>query len=217
MDFEIATLTLQTIGNFMGITITPLMTVIVGKKTWKEYKEFNNLNIVRFLIFLIFFSFSWALIWANLYESTALKEILPSFVHSANQIEDVTFFSLGVGLMVTFALILIAYANQWEVLYITPLFVFGGSIILFLFTGDINIYSIYILFSGIIGLIFFYLTGFRLRDNGSLGLGVLFTFAFLSLIFGENLIGQIFNISTSIFGIIFVLGYFNLFQKEEVY
>jgi len=40
METELLRITLQTIGNFMGITITPLMTAIVGRKTWKEYKEF---------------------------------------------------------------------------------------------------------------------------------------------------------------------------------
>ncbi len=170
---------------------------------------------MRFLIFLIFLSFSWALIWANLYESTPLGTTFPTYIHSANNLEDITFFSIGVAFMVTFALITIAYANRWESLYLTLIFILGGSLIFYFFTGNINIYPIYIYASAFLGLIFFYLTAFRLRDNGSLGLGVLFTLAFLSLIFGEAIIGQLFNIATSIFGLIFALGYFNLFKRKE--
>jgi hypothetical protein len=66
----------------------------------------------------------------------------------------------------------------------------------------------------VFGLLFFYITGFRLKDNGSLGLGIFFTIAFASVIAGENVVGDILTFLIAIMGMIIALGYFQPYKQE---
>lgn len=215
MDAETIRLTLQTIGNFLALIVIPAMTVILISKIYREYKETNQLNIIRCYIMGIFAAMSFALFWANLQESTTLFDNIPNYIIS-NRVDTITLYSIGIGLMVTLALSMTAYANRWETLYYTSFFVFGGFIIFYLLTGFVAWFQYFIYISAILGLTFFYITGVRLKDNGSLGLGVFFTFAFVALILGETILSQLFNIGFSIFAVIFVFGYFRVFKEENL-
>jgi hypothetical protein len=197
----------------MGIIVIPLMTIVLMLKTNKEYKETQQLNIIRCYMICIFAAFSWALFWANLYESTHLLDWMPPEI-IANQIFTINIYSIGVGLMVTFAVSMIAYANRWDVLYYTSFFFFIGFMLFYILTGFDAWFQYYIYITAALGLIFFYITGFRLKDNSTLGLGFFFTIAFLALVLGESIPGQIASIGFSTFAIIFVLGYFKPFKEE---
>ncbi|MEJ2248130.1 MAG: hypothetical protein P8Y70_01815 [Candidatus Lokiarchaeota archaeon] len=206
----------QIIGNFATIIIAPIMVFIVGRKLWLEYKETGRINYIRLSIFAIFISFAYAIIPTNLYEVTPLKFFIAEDVIGTS-LNGITPYSIAIGSMVTIALCMICYANQWKKFYFTPLQIFIGMIIFYFLSGGFDLlYQPYILITGIIGLIFFYITGIRLKDNGSLGLGLFFTFSYLSVIFGETIPGDICTLLIAIFGLIFALGYFHPYNKTEI-
>jgi hypothetical protein len=204
----------QIIGNFTTIIIAPIMVFIVGRRLWLEYKQSGNINYIRLAILGIFVSFAYAIIPTNLYEVTPLKFFIQEEVIGTS-LDKITPYSIAIGTMVTLSLSIIAYANQWRKLYYTPLYVFLGMIVFYLLTGGYDLlYQPYVLLAGVIGLIFFFITGIRLKDNGSIGLGVFFTFSYLSVIFGESIPGDIFTILIGTFGLIFALGYFQPYKNS---
>ncbi len=218
-ELESFRIMIQTTGNIMGIFIAPLMTVIIVIKLWKEYKEIGQMNILRLILLGIFIAFTWSIFWTNLYESTTLRSILDEEIVGID-VQTINFFSVGIGFMVTFSICLITYANQWEKLYYPPIIIFGAILVFCLITSLYILYTLYIYITALFGLAFFYITGFRLKDNGTFGLGIFFTLCYLALAFEVenltlNIISQFFNLSIFIFGLIFVLGYFRPFGESE--
>ncbi|MFO7794571.1 MAG: hypothetical protein ACQERB_16550 [Promethearchaeati archaeon] len=210
----------QTIANWTTIIIAPIMTILVANRFWQFYKETKKINYIRLIISLIFFAFTWAIIPTNLSEVPPFDiYINPDLIGTDEA--TINSFSIAIGFMVTFSLCMIAYANRWETLYYVPLLLYAGIIFSYLLNDFSSIYfvlnQIYIYVAGIIGLIFFYITGIKLKDNGSLGLGIFFTFAYGALAVGENIIGDLFTFLIAVFGIIFALGFFNPYKQSEVF
>ncbi|MHA1803116.1 MAG: hypothetical protein ACTSU4_01120 [Promethearchaeota archaeon] len=215
METEALYIAFKTIANISSIIVVPIMTSIIGRRLWNEYKNFKKINVIRLLTFCIFLSFSWTNLWEFLYETSPLAPLLPSYVNSPNAVQDITLYSIGIGFMVTFALTLTIYANKLEAFYLAPLSFYLGILIYYIATGNVNFHAYYVYGCAIVGLIFFYVTGFRLKDDGPLGLGILFTITYISLIFSDTLIGEIFFLASLIFGAFFSLGYFNVFKSVE--
>ncbi len=202
----------QTIANYMSMIIIPLMTVILGKKLLKERNETGTLNIARALMFVVFVAFSWILIWEFVAESSSLAS--PELIAIIGVDSDhFTFYTAGIAVMITCALTLFAYANQLKSLYYTFFFFYGYMIIFFFATGNDVLLIPYIYIGGLGGLLFLYYTGFKLKDNGSLGLALMFTLSFSALIFSDNLLSQFLTMGFSGFGLVFALGYFTPFKE----
>ena len=205
---------IELVANYLGIIIIPIMTIILGRKVILERKQIKKLNVIRFFIFCIFLTLSWLLIWEFLYESTPLSDVL-----NADLIISVNTFSLygfGLGLMITLAISMVSYTNRWESLYYMPFFIFLGMFIVFLLT-EIAIFLLpYVFTGGVIAVVFLFGTGFKLRDNSSLGLAIFATLVFPTLIAEKTIVGQMLSLAYPIFGLIFALGYFKLFKTEVV-
>ena len=118
--------------------------------------------------------------------------------------------------MVSLGLCLVFYANRLESLYYLSLFIFGGMIIFYYLTGFDAWLEFYIQIAAIISLVFIYFTGFRIKDNGALGLAVFFTLAFSTLIIEMTYVTQILILSYNIFVVILSLGYFRVFKEEVI-
>ena len=119
--------------------------------------------------------------------------------------------------MGTFALSMVFYANQWESFYYMPFFFFGALTVLYIFTGFYIFLMPYIYITSIIGLTFIYITSFRLKDNGALGIGIFFTLAFMTLFTGDiPPTGNILTLIYCVFGLFFAFGYFRPFKQKEV-
>ncbi|TFF97181.1 MAG: hypothetical protein EU547_05035 [Promethearchaeota archaeon] len=208
----------QFIGNWITIFVVPLMMIIVGLRVIKEYRDTNQINYVRFIIFFIFIAFTWAIVPTNLSEVPPFNTIIRQELIGFSE-EIINPYSIALGLMVSLCLVMIFYINQWKVLELSPLFFYFGLLISFFVTGFNPLFNllnaVYIYLAAVVGIAFFYITGFRVKDNGSLGLGILFTIALGSLAFGENVIGDIFTVLIAIFGLIFSLGYFAPFKEKE--
>ena len=206
---------IELVANYLGIIIIPIMTIILGRKVFLERRQIKKLNMIRFIIFCIFLTISWMLIWEFLYETTPLGGVLNAeLVISINMF---SFYSFGLGLMITLALVMMTYTNRWESLYYVPFFIFAGMFIVFLLT-EIAIFLIpYVFAGGVIAIVFLIATAFRLKDNSSLGLAIFATLIFPTLMIAENtIVIQIFSLTYPIFGILFALGYFKLFKKKVV-
>jgi hypothetical protein len=194
------------------------MMIIVAIRVIREYRRTNELNYVRLFIFLIFIAFTWAIVPTNLSEVPPFNSIIRQELIGFNE-ETINPYSIALGLMVSLCLSMIFYINQWDVIEFTPLLFYGGLLFSYIVTSFNPFYhvlnALYIYVAAIIGITFFYITGFRVKDNGSLGLGVLFTIAFASLAFGENVIGDAFTVLIAVFGLVFSLGFFAPFKDNE--
>ena len=204
----------EVVGNYLGIIVIPIMTIILGRKVFRERRQINKFNLIRFINFCIFLTLSWLLLWEFLYESTPLGDVLnPELIIS---IDTFSLYSFGFGFMITLALAMVTYTNRWESLYYISFFIFAGMFIVFLLT-EIAIFLLpYIFAGGVISVVFLYATGFKLRDNGSLGLAIFATLLFPTLVAEKTIVGQFLTLAYPIFGIIFALGYFKLFKEKGV-
>ncbi|TXT53690.1 MAG: membrane protein of unknown function [Promethearchaeota archaeon] len=215
MTENIITISLELIGNILGLIVFPLIIIISARKIWNEKKESGAINIVRFILMCVFITFYILVILELLYENTPARPILEENSIWATSISDFSLRTLLIGILVSFAIGLVTYANQWETLFYSPIFFYGGMILLHFSTGFTFLFPIYIYISAVIGLVFLYYTGIRLRDNGSLGLGILFTLQFTTIILTNILINEIINITSFVFALILGLGYFNPFTDGD--
>ena len=207
---------IELVANYLGIIIIPIMTIILGRKVFLERKQINKFNMIRLIIFCIFLTLSWMIIWEFLYETTPLGDVL--YTDLVISIETFSFYSFGIGFIITLAISMVSYANKWESLYFISFFIYAGMFIVFLLT-EIAIFLIpYVFAGGVIAVVFLFATAFRLKDNSSLGLAIFATLIFPTLFsFAEETpVGQIFSLTYPIFGILFALGYFKLFKADVV-
>jgi len=205
----------EVVANYLGIIIIPIMTIILGRKVFLERRQIKKFNMIRFIIFCIFLTLSWILFWEFLYESTPLGGVLN--YELVKEIYTFSLYSFGFGFMITLALTMVSYANRWESFYYVPFFIFAGMFIVFLLTEIATFLIPYIFAGGAIAVVFLFATGFKLRDNSSLGLAIFATLIFPTLMVAEKtIVGQILSLAYPIFGIIFALGYFKLFKADVV-
>jgi hypothetical protein len=202
----------------MTTIILPMMAIILAIRVYKEYKEEEQINYVRLLIFCIFIMFNWVLVPANLSETPPFNTFINREVIGVDE-NSINLFSISIGLLISLALSFVAYANKLEILYYAPIS-FYLTILASAILNNLNPFFdtfnlIYIYAGAFITVIFFYITGFRLKDNGSLGLAILFSFAIIALAIGSNIIGDSFIIALGIFGLIFSLGKFTPFKMDE--
>lgn len=205
---------IELVANYLGIIIIPIMTIILGRRVFLERRQIKKLNMIRFIIFCIFLTLSWLLIWEFLYESTPLSDVLNAELIIS--INTFSFYSFGLGLMITLALSMVSYINRWESLYYISFFIFVGMFIVFLVTQTVIFLLPYVFAGGVIAVVFLFATGFKLKDNSSLGLAIFATLVFPTLIAEKTIVGQILSLVYPIFGLIFALGYFKLFKVGVV-
>jgi len=204
----------QTLANYMGIICIPLMTLILGRKLLKERKEKGAFNIPRTLMFAIFVAFSWILICEFVAEISSLASSELIAIIGVDS-EHFSLYMGGIGVMITCALTLFAYSNQVKSLYYAFFFFYGGMIAFYFATSNDVLLIPYIYIGGVVGLIFLYYTAFKLKDNGSLGLSIVFTFSILALAFSDDFMSQFLTMAFSSFGLFFALGYFTPFKEVK--
>ena len=197
----------------LSAIIVPLAAFILGRKVFKEKRENGQVNPVRFLIFIVFSLFATMTFIEFLVEIN-LSPILNQIFGS--NIETINLYSILIGSMASLGLTLVFYANRWEALYYLTVFIFGGMIIFYYLTGFDAWVEAYIIMAGVGSLIFMYLTGIRLKENGALGIAIIFTLSFSTLLVEISAINQIIIITYDIFILIFSLGLFKPFKVKEV-
>ena len=200
------------LGYYFNAILIPVATAIIGRKLVKEKKVKGAYNPIRALIFGIFLSFSVLgiiefFLAVPPFELSLLQEWF------GEGIESFDIYGFIIGTMVTLGLTMIFYANRWEPLYYSAMFVYVGMFILYLLTGFDAWLETYIMITGAIGVVFLYFTGFRVKDNGALGLAIFFTIAFGTILIEDHMVTQISILIYSVFILIFSLGYFKPFKE----
>jgi hypothetical protein len=209
MAEEILIENLRIIGYLLSATLIPFATLILGRKVFKEKRTTGRFNYVRLIVFAIFTCFAVMSVLEYLVELS----LFPSEIFGYN-ITSVNLYSILIGTMVSLGLCLVFYANRWEVFYFFPLFIFGGMVVFFYLTGFSAWIEWYIQITAIISLAFMYITSFRIRDNGTLGLAIFFTLAFSTLILDLSIVNQIIILVYNVFILIISLGLFKPFKEE---
>lgn len=205
---------LDKISNCVNIFLFPIITLLLVIKIKNEKSETGKYNIIRSLICGCYACFSWLVIWEFIDENIPIGQTLHELI--GNQSHTFGLFNVGYGIMVCLGLMMIVYANQKETLYYTPIFIFSGMVIFYLLTGFQEWLMIYIYTGSVLGLLFLYITGFRLKDNGSLGIAIMFSLAFSTIFLQNTLLASIISFGYIIFAIVFALGYFEPFKEQEV-
>ena len=202
---------LQNIGYLLSATAIPLAAIILGVKLFREKRRVGKYNYVRLIIFTVFTCFATLSVLEYLTHLNIFPWLNLIFGYSTTEIN---LYSILIGTMVSLGLVLVAYANRWEMLYFTPLVFFGGMVVFYFATGFDAWLEMYIQIAGVIVLVFLYFTALRVKDNGALGLAIFFTLVFSTVIIDMSLINQFIIIAYNIFMMVFVLGYFRVFKKE---
>lgn len=222
MDIALIDQIITQIGFYFNAILIPLATIIIGLKLVREKKSNGKYNPIRSLIFAVFFCFSLLGIFEFLINLFPLNLGLINAWFGGG-VDNFDFYGFLVGSMVTIGVTIIFYAYRWESLYYFMFFVYGGMVIFYLLTGFDAWLELYITICGLLSVIFLYFTGFKLKDNGALGLAIFFTIAFatIAIDFGSEFLNhwitQISILIYSIFILIFSLGLFRPFkQREEV-
>lgn len=211
---------LHSLGRYYAVSMQFLITVILTLRLLKEKKETGNINYVRFIILCVFAS----VFWMNIWEVLGFEVPFVPLEVSGFNASDFSPYNFGLGLAVSLGLVLAAYINQFKKFYFTSLFIFFGLFILYIYTGLTTgnptsiILMPYVYITGSIVLVFQLYTGFNLKDNGALGIGIYFLLAFITIFIpNEGIIG-IFDALLSLiyltFGLIFAMGYFKPFKEH---
>ncbi|NHJ21963.1 MAG: hypothetical protein EAX91_13535 [Candidatus Lokiarchaeota archaeon] len=205
------------LGLFLDGLLIPFATFILGRKLLKQKKATGKYNPIRVLIFGVFFSFSVLGIIELILEYMPGLTLLDEWFGSG--ITNFNIYGFLIGTMVTFGLTMIFFAYRWESLQYSALFFYGGMIVFFFLTGYDAWLEMYIIITGLAGVIFLYVTGIRVKDNGALGLAIFFTIAFVTIAidFGDatlnHWVTQISILVYSAFILVFSLGYFRVFKE----
>lgn len=200
-------------GYILSATLIPLATAILGRKLFKEKSATGAFNPIKVITFTIFACFSIMSVLEFIVEMNWFPLLNAIFGYN---IESVNLYSILIGTMVSLGLTLIFYANRWEVLYYTALMFFGGMVLFYYYTGFDAWLQGYIYIAGGCSLLFMYLTSFRIKDNGAIGLAIFYTLVFSTLLLSAPYVTQIIILIYNGFILIFSLGFFKPFKQEVV-
>jgi len=198
-------------GYILSAILIPMAAIILGRKLYKEKSITGTFNRIKLITFGIFFCFATMSILELIVEMNWFPLLGQIFGFN---IDTVNLYSILIGTMVSLGLTMVFYANRFEVLYYSALMFFAGMIFFYYFTGFDAWLEGYIYLAGAISLIFMYLTSFRIKDNGALGLAIFFTLVFSVLVLGVPYITQVIIIAYNGFILIFSLGLFKPFKQE---
>lgn len=207
--------TIELIGDTISFFMVLLATIILGIKVLGEKRKIGQFNTIRIIMFSMFLTFTTTIGLEFFLEQTPFTNpILEQFFGIKNR--GMGLYNLLVGVLVTLGLTMVAFANQSKELYLAPFYFYSGIIIFWMLSGyDAWLYP-YIIAGGLFTIIFLYLTGVRLKDNGSFGLAIFYTLAFLTFALQGTVISQIITIGYSIFILLFSLGYFKPFNQGGI-
>lgn len=198
-------------GYILSAILIPMATIILGRKLFKEKSltgAFNRIKLITFGIFVCFSIMSTLELIVELNWFPLFSEIF------GFNIDTINLYSILIGTMVSLGLTMVFYANRFEVLYYSALMFFAGMVFFYYYTGFDAWLTSYIYLAGGASLIFMYVTSFRIKDNGALGLAIFFTLVFGVLIWGVPYITQVIIIAYNGFILIFSLGLFKPFKQE---
>lgn len=200
------------ITNLLGVVAIIIMIITIVIKLIDHHNKTNNWDIIRILMITWFLGILYFNTWEFLYYSTSLQAIIPpSWIDT--DYSTIVVQSLSVPIVIVCGLYIVGYANKWVILKIVPIIYFA-IVILLIVTINFNLLylpSMLIGYLAVLGFLLF--TGFKLKDNGALGLAIFFiltTFVGIT----DSYVKFILGIIAYGFGIYFALGYFKPLKSK---
>lgn len=146
--------------------------LLILNRNFARYKEVKNWNWSQFLLATTIFLFCVQI----------LVFIIVTDVLKSDDVNPVL-ISLSLMLSIMSGLTFVFYINKWEKFLYSPLFLFVGSLYLYLADQWLIFYYIVGGLGSIIIIVALYQTGIELKDNKVLGLAIMFTFSLFSALF----------------------------------
>lgn len=211
MSFDEFRTILGATNNYLEAILMPIMTILIFIKLRREKRETGEINYVRAIIGIVFACFSWMVVWEFLYNRTPVQMLFTENIVTFSE-TSWSFYNIGLSLTVAFGLVIVMYINRRESLYYVPLFVVGGMWLYYIFTGYYEMMMYFIYIGALMAIFFLIYTGFKYKENGSLGLAIFFLLAVMVLLI-DGAVATFFNSAYIIFGVIFSLGIFKPFKE----
>lgn len=198
--------------NLLGVVAIVIMVITLIIKLIDYHDKTNNWDIIRLLMIIWFLGILYFNTWEFLYYNTPLREVIPlSWIDT--DYSTIVVQSLSVPVVIVCGLYIVGHANNWLVLKIVPLIYFTIVILLIVLIDFNALYLPSMLIGYLAVLVFLLFTGFKLKDNGALGLAIFFiltTFVGVSESYSKFILG----IVAYCYGIYFALGYFKPFKSQ---
>jgi len=211
MNFDDFRALLSVTNNYLEAILMPIMTILIFVKLMREKRETGEINYIRAIIGIVFACFSWMVVWEFLYNRTPVQMLFTENIVTFSE-TSWSLYNIGLSLTVAFGLVIPLYMTRRESLYYVPFFVVGGMWLYYIATGYYEMMMYFIYIGALMAIFFLIYTGFRYKDNGSLGLAIFFLLAVMVLLI-EGPLATFFNSSYIIFGTIFSLGVFKPFKE----
>ncbi len=196
------------IANLLRVFVPIFVVVYLSTKAIREKRESGQWNIPRLLILGMFASIVWVCIWGVL--GLALPTVF-GWVDVYGS--GMTIVNAGMAIITAFGLSFMAYVNRIKALYYAGFFFFGGMVLLWGLTGNDEILMWFTRIVGPATIAFLIITGFRLKDNGSLGIGISLAVMIIAAIWRGNVYAMASNIIGFLFLLVFALGGFKPFKQ----
>jgi hypothetical protein len=213
MIFQSLEESLSFINNLLGVVAIIIMIIIMALRLREFHEKTDNWDLVRLLMIIWFIGILYFNTWEFLYYNTPLQNNIPSSWISLDY-NDFVVQSYSIPVVIVAGLYIVGYVNKWMILKVLPVILYAIVVVISLFFEPPFLFLYSMLFGYLIVLVFLLYTGFKLKDNGALGLAVFFL---LTTVVGvtESYLKFILGIISYSFGIYFALGYFNIFKKKE--
>ncbi|MBD3188507.1 hypothetical protein GF325_16875 [Candidatus Bathyarchaeota archaeon] len=203
------------INAFIQLVTIPLMMIIYGRKIMAEREKTGTLNRIKLIIFLAFTLDLYSVVVEDL---LFLGGVIPMKFYEQELVLGLNHLSTGI--MVTLGLYFIMYLLDWRVFKYSSVYFFLGILIYFGLTGRDFLYQPFCYVGGVIGVFSLFVVALKIRDDGPLGLSIMYLIALLSLVLEEiaplDATGIPVMVASAgfIFGLFFVAGYFKPFTKR---
>jgi hypothetical protein len=200
--------------NLLGVVAIVIMIITMVIKLTNYHKKTNSWDIIRILMIIWFLGILYFNTWEFLYYNTPLGNVIPIEFMDIDY-STIVVQSFSVPVVIVCGLYIVGHANNWIYLKIVPAVYFIVVILLIYLANFTLLYLPSMLIGYLAVLVFLLYTGFKLKDNGALGLAIFFiltTFVGVS----EAYIKAILGIIAYCYGVYFALGFFKPFKAEAL-
>ncbi|MHA1682908.1 MAG: hypothetical protein ACTSUE_18360 [Promethearchaeota archaeon] len=212
LDFELKEL----ITPFLEIFLVPFLIGSIVYRIRKDKKENRQVSNVKYII-LIAFILDY---YAGFINIGFWQEWIPIEWRSPGSEEGLGLNTFQTGAVVTLGLCLVFYLHGWDRVLYMPLYLYGGIIMYFLWTGHDELFPFYVYGGGILSLIMLFNASIKMRENNAFGLAIFYFISFISLFLqivpdvDKTYLPLIIPFITYGFGVIYAFGLFKPFKEN---
>lgn len=204
---------LSFITNLLGVIAILIMIITLIIKLKDYHEKTKRWDIIRILMIIWFLGILYFNTWEFLYYNTPLQAVIPISWMDIDY-STIVVQSFSVPVVIICGLYIVGHANNWLFLKVVPVIYFI-IVILLIYLIDFTVLYLPSMLIGYLAVLAFLLyTGFKLKDNGALGLAIFFiltTFVGVATSYLKFILGII----AYGYGVYFALGYFNPYKIKS--